>query len=123
MLDLYTSDYGKLPKPLTDCVKESYTGKTSLKGVAGQDLYYVKAKGDLNSYYGMTAQDPLQLDTLFDEDDPDNLWSECTDDPEGSYNDHCPHLFCRTSGACGPRPTRASASRLHNGQQAKWRVL
>ena len=78
---------------MTDCVKESYTGKTSLKGVAGQDLYYVKAKGDLNSYYGMTAQDPLQLDTLFDEDDPDNLWSECTDDPEGSYNEHRPHLF------------------------------
>ena len=93
VLDLYTSEYGKLPKPLTDCVKESYTGKTSLKGVAGQDLYYVKAKGDLNSYYGMTAQDPLQLDTLFDEDDPNNLWSECTDDPEGSYNEHCPHLF------------------------------
>lgn len=93
VLDLYTADYGKLPSPFLDRVKESFQGKTALKGVDGQELYYVKSKGDLNSYYGMTAQDPLQLDTLFDEDNPDGLWEECTDNPEGSYNEHLPHLF------------------------------
>ena len=93
VLDLYSADYGKLPAPLLDRVKESFTGKTALKGVKGQELYYVKSKNDLNSYYGMTAQDPLQLDTLFDEDNPDGLWEECADDPEGSYKEHMPHLF------------------------------
>lgn len=93
VLDLYTADYGKLPSQLLYRVKESFQGKTALKGVDGQELYYVKSKGDLNSYYGMTAQDPLQLDTLFDEDNPDGLWEECSDNPECSYNEHLPHLF------------------------------
>ena len=93
VLDLYTADYGKLPSQFLDRVKESFRGKTALKGVDGQELYYVKSKGDLNSYYGMTAQDPLQLDTIFDEDNPDGLWEECSDNPEDSYNEHLPHLF------------------------------
>ena len=93
VLDLYTADYGKLPPQLLGRVKESFQGKTSLKGVKGQELYYVKSKGDLNSYYGMTAQDPLQLDTIFDDDNPDGMWEECTDNPEGSYNEHLSHLF------------------------------
>lgn len=86
---LYTSDYGRLPAPLRDAIKGSFEGKTSLKGVPGQELYYMKSKGDLNSYYGMTAQDPLQLDTFFDDGD----WYEDTEDPQGIYTEHLPHLF------------------------------
>lgn len=92
VVDLYTANYGKLPSFLLDCIKKSYICKTSLKGVKGQELYYLKAKGDSNSYYGLTAQDPLQLDTLYTPYN-DEIWRECSDDPQGSYEDRLPHIF------------------------------
>lgn len=62
ILDLYEWDrceaptlayarYGKLPEPLTDVIKEYYRKKTELKGVSGQELYYLKSKNKLNSCY------------------------------------------------------------------------
>lgn len=61
------SSYGKLPKPMTDCVEDYYRKKTELKGVAGQEYFYMKSKNKLNSIYGMTAQDPVK-DTQIYED-------------------------------------------------------
>lgn len=60
VLDLYSAQYGRLPKKLTDVVKKYYTAKTELKGVSGQELYYTKSKNKLNSIYGMTAQKPVR---------------------------------------------------------------
>lgn len=60
VLDLYSAKYGRLPRKLTDVVKKYYTAKTELKGVEGQELYYMKSKNKLNSVYGMTAQKPLR---------------------------------------------------------------
>lgn len=60
VLDLYSAKYGRLPRKLTDVVKKYYTAKTTLKGVDGQELYYMKSKNKLNSVYGMTAQKPVR---------------------------------------------------------------
>ena len=72
--DLAHCRYGVLPKPMRDTVLEYFHRKTDLKGVAGQELYYMKAKNKLNSVYGMSVQDPvkrnmLYINGMFQEDD------------------------------------------------------
>lgn len=59
------SRYGDLPQPLKDCIISYYKDKTELKGVAGQEIYYTKAKNKLNSVYGMSAQNPVKRSSLF----------------------------------------------------------
>lgn len=66
VLDLYSAKYGRLPRKLTDVVKKYYTVKTELKGVDGQELYYMKSKNKLNSVYGMTAQKPVRPVVSYD---------------------------------------------------------
>ena len=62
------SSYKKLPQPLIDEVIKYYKEKTELKGVAGQEIYYDKAKALLNSLYGMLAQDPCKARVLFQQE-------------------------------------------------------
>lgn len=45
--------YGKLPRGLTDVVREYYDKKTSLKDIAGMEYLYGKSKNKLNAIYGM----------------------------------------------------------------------
>lgn len=71
--DLYHARYGKLPEPLTDCTKRYYTAKTTMKGVAGQEIFYMKSKNKLNSIYGMSAQDPVKESILFNKDDSNDF--------------------------------------------------
>ena len=59
------SSYKKLPQPLINEVIRYYKDKTELKGVAGQEIYYDKAKALLNSLYGMMAQDPVKHNLIF----------------------------------------------------------
>lgn len=63
--DVYYSTYGKLPAELTECVKNYYIEKTKLKGVDGQEVYYMKSKNKLNSIYGMMVQNPLKHSILY----------------------------------------------------------
>ena len=56
--DIYTASYGKLPAELLDVVRDYFYKKTTLKGVTGQEIFYMKSKNKLNAIYGMTAQDP-----------------------------------------------------------------
>lgn len=67
--DVFYTRYGKLPKQLTDVIRQYYINKTSLKGVAGSEWLYMKSKNKLNACYGMAAQDPVK-DTIdfIDED-------------------------------------------------------
>lgn len=67
VLDLWSAHYGQLPKKLTDVVYKYYEAKTSLKGVSGQEVYYMKSKNKLNSVYGMTAQKPVRDDVAYTE--------------------------------------------------------
>lgn len=58
--DVAHARYGKLPQPLIDETIKYYVAKTELKGVSGQEVYYMKSKNKLNSIYGMMAQDPVK---------------------------------------------------------------
>lgn len=59
------SRYGYLPNEIRDLNIEYYRRKTELKGVDGQEVFYMKSKNKLNSVYGMMAQDPVKQDILF----------------------------------------------------------
>lgn len=65
--------YGWLPDPLIDVIQKYYRLKTELKGVNGQEIYYMKNKAKLNSVYGMSAQNPVRVPIMFDEDAPDSF--------------------------------------------------
>lgn len=43
----------KLPLPIRKTISEFFEGKTALKGVKGQEYFYMKSKNMLNSTYGM----------------------------------------------------------------------
>ena len=75
--DFYHCRYGLLPKQLRETVLEYFRRKTELKGVEGQDLYYMKAKNKLNSVYGMSVQSPVKQSIDFIDDFIDR-----TDDEE-----------------------------------------
>lgn len=75
-LEVWSSQYGELPRCVKDTVISYYKAKTELKGVEGQELYYGKSKAKVNACYGMTVQDPTKIMTLFDDghfDDDGNL--------------------------------------------------
>lgn len=63
----YKSSYGKLPEGLVESNKQFYKQKTELKGVEGQELYYMKNKELLNSIYGMSVQSPVKRSLLFND--------------------------------------------------------
>ena len=66
--ELFVSDYKHLPQPIIDLNIEYYKKKNELKGVEGQEIYYMKSKNKLNSIYGMMAQNPVKQDIIFDGD-------------------------------------------------------
>lgn len=65
VLTLEYAKYGYLPGCLIRCIQSYYRKKTELKGVAGQEIYYTKSKNKLNSVYGMSAQNPVKQDLLY----------------------------------------------------------
>lgn len=64
------SRYGRLPKPLVLTVQEYYRKKTELKGVAGKEDYYTKAKNLLNATYGMMVENPIRQSIIYDSANP-----------------------------------------------------
>lgn len=70
--DFYHCRYGRLPKPLREEIQKFYRDKTELKGVEGQELFYMLQKAKLNSIYGMSCQRPVKQTIDF----IDGLWLE-----------------------------------------------
>ena len=66
--DFYHSRYGKLPKPLREVIIKYYEDKTQLKNIPGEELYYMMAKMQLNSTYGMCVQDVCKRDIKYQDD-------------------------------------------------------
>jgi len=66
--DFYHCRYGLLPKQLRETVLEYFRRKTELKGVKGEELYYMKSKNKLNSVYGMSVQSPVKQSIDFEHD-------------------------------------------------------
>ena len=75
--DFYHCRYGRLPKPLREEIQKFYRDKTELKGVEGQELFYMLQKAKLNSIYGMSCQRSVRQTIDF----IDGAWVE-RDDPE-----------------------------------------
>lgn len=65
--------YGWLPDPLLDVIQDYFRVKTTASGIARS-----KAKAKLNSIYGMSAQNPVRVNTYFDADAPESF-TEDTD--------------------------------------------
>lgn len=57
--------YGYLPRQIRELNKELYKKKTELKGVDGQEIYYMKSKNLLNSIYGMSVQKPVKQSIIY----------------------------------------------------------
>lgn len=68
-IDFYHSRYGLLPKQLRNTIMSYFQSKTDLKGVAGQEVYYMKVKNKLNSIYGMSVQSPVKQSIDYIDDD------------------------------------------------------
>jgi len=66
--DFYHCRYGRLPKALRDVIVKYYQDKTELKGVVGQELFYMLSKAKLNSIYGMSVQDICKRNILYEND-------------------------------------------------------
>ena len=71
LITAYKTTYGKLPDGIVKSNIEFYRKKTELKGVAGQELFYMKNKELLNSIYGMSVQNPVKRSILFNDVDSD----------------------------------------------------
>lgn len=67
LLRAYKSTYDFLPDGIRNSNREFYKQKTELKGVSGQELYYMKNKELLNSIYGMSVQNPVKRSILFND--------------------------------------------------------
>ena len=63
----FKAEMGKLPQGLIDTNIEYFKNKTELKGIKGQELFYLKSKELLNGIYGMSVQNPAKGSILFDD--------------------------------------------------------
>lgn len=69
ILQMYTTRYGYLPKPLIECLLIIYKDKTSLKDIEDKIEEYLVAKGMFNGVYGMCVTNPLMDEILYTEED------------------------------------------------------
>ena len=85
---IYYANY--LPTPLVDCILELYEKKTTLKGVEGMEVEYLKSKEMINSVYGMAVTNPLRDEIIFDgllwENNPPTNREELLDKYNNSKN-------------------------------------
>lgn len=85
---IYYSNY--LPTPLVDCILELYEKKTTLKGVEGMEVEYLKSKEMINSVYGMAVTNPLRDEIIFNglewENDPPKNREEMLEKYNNSRN-------------------------------------
>lgn len=79
ILKAWTARYGRLPRQITDTVKSLYEKKTSLKGVAGEELEYMHSKEMVNAVYGMMVMALIRPEMIFDEDSNEMMFSEEVD--------------------------------------------
>lgn len=63
----FKAKLGKLPQGLIDTNIEYFKKKTELKGIEGQELFYLKSKELLNGIYGMSVQNPAKGSILFND--------------------------------------------------------
>lgn len=57
IIEVYISQYGKLPEQIRNIIIDLFREKSKLKGVCGYEMQYALIKAMLNAVYGLTAQD------------------------------------------------------------------
>lgn len=60
VLEVHAAKAKKLPYQLRRSISDLFIEKTKLKGIEGQEYYYVKAKNRLNGIFGMCFTDPVR---------------------------------------------------------------
>ena len=63
--DARFASYGYLPEEIKNVIREYFDIKTRLKGDKSQEIQYNKSKNKLNAIYGMSAQNPVKLETAY----------------------------------------------------------
>ena len=66
IVEMWICDYEYLPTPFVAEVLNLFEIKTSLKGVEGKEVEYMRGKGDLNSGYGMSVTNPVNDEIIFE---------------------------------------------------------
>lgn len=89
IFECYAARYGTLPQPLIDVTIGYYRAKTELKGIPGQEIYYMKCKNKLNSIYGMMATNPVRLSPHYCRGD----WLDSDDDPREKFDEYLRNAF------------------------------
>lgn len=59
---------GYLPKVFIESILDFYSDKTTLKGVQGKEIEYLKAKENVNSCYGMAVTSPIRPTFIYTND-------------------------------------------------------
>lgn len=72
----FTKHY--LPTPIIKSIIDLYQKKTTLKNVQGKEAEYLHAKGMLNSIYGMSVTDIIRDETLYEDDE----WEQVQANPD-----------------------------------------
>ena len=71
VIDMWIYRKSYIPREFVMCVLGLYADKTKLKGVAGEEIRYLKSKEMLNSLYGMCVTDICRDDIVYE----DGLWT------------------------------------------------
>lgn len=66
--DFYIYSRGYLPKEFMEIIIELYKKKTELKGIQGKEEEYLKAKGMLNSLYGMAVTNIIREENKYSDE-------------------------------------------------------
>jgi hypothetical protein len=74
---------GYLPRAILRSILTLYQGKTTLKGVEGREKEYTLSKGMLNSVFGMTVTDVVQVRNLYTDE-----WTQECDPADKQVNQY-----------------------------------
>ena len=86
--NVYASRYAPLSAEYKSVIMQYFTGKTSLKGVAGHEYEYMKSKNKLNALYGMMCQRIDHDQTTYDGHDFVTTAADLDEQIEKYYKSH-----------------------------------
>ena len=77
---IWASKKKRLRKEVVEFILRRYEAKTTLKGVEGEEAYYMKMKQQINSIFGMSATSPLKSGIFLTGDNGDEWDAHRSDD-------------------------------------------
>ena len=80
IIRVWASRKRRLKKEVVEFILKRYAAKTTLKGVEGQEEYYMKMKQEVNSIFGMSCTNPLKSGIFLSGDNGDIWGAHHTDE-------------------------------------------